>query len=58
MPSRSHAAQAAYVGHWTSANVVLAISQDGTLNYRKVEGSRATTINAPVLEFVGSSFTA
>lgn len=50
--------RAAYVGHWASANVVLAISQEGELSYRKVDGNHSTSIEAPVLEFVGNNFTA
>jgi hypothetical protein len=48
----------AYVGSWTGANVVLSISQEGQLDYRKVDGRNTTKINAPVLEFVGDNFTA
>jgi hypothetical protein len=50
--------RAAYVGNWTAANVTLSISQDGHLNYRKVDGNVTTKINAPLLEFAGNDFTA
>lgn len=34
----------------------LLISQDGNVAYRRVEGGRTTTINAPLQEFDGNNF--
>lgn len=48
--------KAAYVGEWRAKNMYLAISQDGQVNYKRVEGNFSSSINAPIKEFNGNNF--
>jgi hypothetical protein len=48
--------RAAYVGVWRAEEMILAISPDGSLAYRRVKGNRTTSIDAPLQKFVGDDF--
>jgi hypothetical protein len=50
------AEKAAYVGHWTAPGMSLSITQDGSVDYRRVKGGVTTTINAPLKKFEGDNF--
>ncbi len=45
-----------YIGVWTSATIGLQITKDGKVNYKKVEGTTNTSINAPIQKFIGNNF--
>lgn len=46
----------AYVGYWRGETMSLSISADGRVNYARKHGSGHTTINAPLVKFVGNDF--
>jgi hypothetical protein len=46
--------KAAYAGQWNGAQVSLLITKEGRVEYKRVEGSNKTSINAPVKEFKGN----
>jgi hypothetical protein len=50
------AEKAAYVGQWTAPGMSLSITQDGSVDYRRVKGGVTTTINAPLKKFEGDNF--
>lgn len=50
------AEKAAYVGHWTAPGMSLSITQDGSVDYRRVKGGVTTTISAPLKKFEGDNF--
>lgn len=47
-----------YVGDWRASTMALKISQDGHVDYRRVEGSTKTSIDAPLQGFEGDDFKA
>ncbi|SHG41350.1 hypothetical protein [Massilia sp. CF038] len=53
--------QAAYAGTWSAQGVTLAIAQEGTIAYRKVDKSggmnHSTSIDAPIKQFDADGFT-
>ena len=40
-----------YEGHWEATGTTLIITRDGTLSYKKVTGSRKTSVNGPIKNF-------
>lgn len=48
--------KAAYAGHWTAPGMSLLITQDGSVEYRRIKGGVTTTINAPLKKFEGDNF--
>lgn len=45
-----------YAGEWRGEATYLLISQQGTVNYRRVKNGITTTINAPIKSFNGDDF--
>src|SRR5690348_4103380 len=50
------AERAPYVGVWRGGPMVLVVCPDGRVAYRRKEGNRSTSVNAPLKEFKGDSF--
>ncbi|MBL8509225.1 hypothetical protein [Chitinimonas sp. JJ19] len=50
------AAKAAYVGEWQAANMYLSISQEGSVAYKRVDGSTSKSVNGPLQGFEGDNF--
>ena len=48
--------KAAYVGEWRSTIMALSITQGGSVSYRRREGNKRTSINAPLKSFKGNDF--
>ncbi|MCE3264395.1 MAG: hypothetical protein K0R43_3474 [Pseudoduganella sp.] len=48
--------RAAYVGEWRGKQMDLSISKEGTVIYKRQEGSTRTSVNAPLKEFEGDNF--
>lgn len=50
--------KAAYVGRWEAKTpqMTLLILQDGRVEYARKDGSKSTTINAPLQGFIGDDF--
>ncbi|MES2889913.1 MAG: hypothetical protein V4739_18110 [Pseudomonadota bacterium] len=48
--------RAAYAGHWPGDGLSLLITQEGEVNYRRVNGSRSIRIEAPLKSFEGDHF--
>jgi hypothetical protein len=46
----------AYAGEWRGANVLLVITPDGSVHYRREEGSSKVSIDAPIQRFEGDNF--
>jgi hypothetical protein len=49
--------KAAYVGEWTEKTMVLVITQDGKVRYKRQKGGTSTSIDAPLRSFEGDNFT-
>lgn len=49
--------KAAYVGVWTGPNMMVAITPEGNVSYKRVKGTTTTSVNGPLQEFQGDSFT-
>lgn len=49
--------KAAYVGEWHAPQMALLITQDGRVEYKRVEGSATKSISAPLKHFDGNDFT-
>lgn len=47
--------KAAYAGQWTGGPVELLITQDGRVDYKKVEGNSNKSVSAPIKEFAGDN---
>ena len=45
-----------YAGLWQGKGMVLQISADGYVSYKRMHGSTSTSINAPLKEFVDHGF--
>ncbi|MBS0457555.1 MAG: hypothetical protein JSS44_09535 [Proteobacteria bacterium] len=50
--------RAAYVGQWQGQNMVLRITQEGRLAYKRMEGNSTTSVDAPIQGFSGNDFSA
>lgn len=48
----------AYIGTWSSDEIILSIDSSGMLDYKKEAGSVSTSVNAPIQRFEGDSFIA
>jgi hypothetical protein len=48
--------KSAYVGEWQARTVYLAIHQDGSVRYKRVQGDTSTKIEAPLKRFQGDNF--
>lgn len=48
--------RAAYVGEWRAKSMVLHISPDGNVSYKRQQGNSTTSINAPLKAFSGNDF--
>jgi hypothetical protein len=48
--------KAAYVGEWRAQTMRLTLTQDGTVQYKRVKGGVTTSINAPLQRFEGDNF--
>jgi len=48
--------KAEYVGEWHGKDMVLVITQDGNVRYKRKRGNASTSINAPISRFEGASF--
>jgi hypothetical protein len=47
--------KAVYAGQWRGGAVELLITQDGRVDYKKVEGNSNKSISAPIKEFAGDN---
>ncbi len=45
-----------YAGRWAGQEVTLEIEADGSIHYKRSEGSTQIEINAPIMEFQGDDF--
>lgn len=45
-----------YVGTWTSNEIYLEISENGSVNYKRESGGSTTSVNAPIQKFEGNNF--
>ena len=45
-----------YIGEWHGKDMVLLITQDGNIRYRRRKNGNSTSINAPIQRFDGASF--
>jgi hypothetical protein len=48
--------KAAYVGEWRAPAMVLLITQDGSVSYKRMEGGASKSIDAPLKAFEGNNF--
>lgn len=48
--------KADYVGRWQSDNMSLAITAEGRVEYKRIEGAQSTSVNGPIKQFVGDNF--
>lgn len=48
--------KAEYVGEWQGKSMVLLITQDGSVRYKRVKGGGSTSIEAPLKRFDGDNF--
>lgn len=48
--------KAAYVGEWQEKAMYLVITQDGSVNYKRLKGGVTTTVSGPLKEFKGNNF--
>ncbi len=48
--------KAAYVGEWQQTTMYLLITQDGSVRYKRLEGSVSTSVEGPLKGFVGDNF--
>ena len=45
-----------YVGEWRAAGMYLAITQDGSVQYRQLKGGMETSVTGPLQGFNGNDF--
>jgi hypothetical protein len=45
-----------YAGEWRGKDMVLAITLEGSVAYRRRQGGSSTSVNAPIQRFDGASF--
>ena len=50
------AEKSAYVGAWQGNSMDLAITQDGSVRYKRINGSATTKVEGPLKGFVGDNF--
>lgn len=50
------AEKAAYVGIWTAPNMSLSITQEGRVEYKRVEGNSSSSVSGPLQGFKGDNF--
>lgn len=48
--------RAEYVGEWQGNSMVLLITQDGSVRYKRLKGGVSTSIEAPLKRFDGDNF--
>jgi hypothetical protein len=48
--------KAEYVGEWREKSMVLLITQDGSVRYKRLKGGVSTSIEAPLKGFDGDNF--
>ncbi|MES2933412.1 MAG: hypothetical protein V4805_07995 [Pseudomonadota bacterium] len=48
--------KSAYVGEWREKSMYLLITQDGSINYKRMSEGVSTSINAPLKSFNGNNF--
>jgi hypothetical protein len=48
--------KAAYVGEWKERSMVLVITQEGKVSYKRQKGGASTSIDAPLRKFEGDNF--
>lgn len=48
--------KAAYVGQWSAPQMSLLITQEGRVEYRRVEGNASTSVSGPLQGFRGDNF--
>ncbi|MEQ1772226.1 MAG: hypothetical protein ABL891_00470 [Burkholderiales bacterium] len=48
--------KSAYVGQWNAPGMSLLITQDGSVDYRRLKGGVKTSITAPLKKFEGDNF--
>ena len=48
--------KAAYVGQWNAPGMSLLITQDGSVDYKRIKGGANTSITAPLKKFEGDNF--
>jgi hypothetical protein len=48
--------KSAYVGQWNAPGMSLLITQDGSVDYKRVKGGVNTSITAPLKKFEGDNF--
>lgn len=48
--------RASYVGAWEGSGVFLVIDADGSVRYRRIQDGSKTSIEAPLVGFVGDDF--
>ncbi len=46
----------AYVGEWQEKSMLLVITQDGSVNYARINGNASTKVNGPLKGFIGNDF--
>lgn len=50
--------KAEYVGDWKGPRMSLSITQDGQLDYKRVQGNSTTSLNVPIKQFEGDNIVA
>jgi hypothetical protein len=50
------AEKSAYVGEWKEKNMVLSITQEGSVRYKRVKGNTTTSVEGPLKRFEGNNF--
>lgn len=48
--------KSAYVGEWQDKSMYLLISQDGSVQYKRLKGSGTVSLDGPLKKFVGNNF--
>jgi hypothetical protein len=48
--------KSAYVGEWKEKTMSLLITQDGSVQYKRMKGGAATSVNGPLKGFTGNDF--
>jgi hypothetical protein len=48
--------KSAYVGEWQEQSMYLLITQEGSVRYKRVEGSVTTSVEGPLKGFIGDDF--
>jgi hypothetical protein len=48
--------KSAYVGEWREKTMYLLITQDGSVEYKRLKGGASTSVNGPLKRFSGNNF--